>query len=87
MTSWTTRSPSAISCCTSKRRSENVSCSRSHRLPHGVGADRQIGVLRLVVGELRMDELVHDVEVALRVDLLERAPGESLVVVGHGARL
>ena len=58
-----------------------------HRLPHRIRPNRQIGVLGLVVGELRMHELVHHLEIALRVDLLERTPREPLVVLGHGASL
>jgi hypothetical protein len=35
----------------------------------------------LVVDEVGMDELVREVEVACRVDLVERAAGQALVVV------
>ena len=38
---------------------------------------------RVVIGEVGMDQLVEQIEIALRVDLVERAPDEPLVVVGH----
>jgi hypothetical protein len=40
-----------------------------------------IRVRRLVIGEVGVDELVDDLELAVRVDLVESPPDQSLVVL------
>jgi hypothetical protein len=57
-----------------------------HGLPDALGAGRPLRVGRLVIDEVGMDEPIRELEVALRVDLVERATNQPLVVLRHHHR-
>jgi hypothetical protein len=57
-----------------------------HCLLDALGTGRLLWVSRLVIHEVGVDELVRDLEVAVRVDLLESSPDQSLVVLRRGRR-
>jgi hypothetical protein len=87
VTSWTTLSPSAISSSTSNRRPPKVLWRRRAvclTLSGPVGCSGRAA--RLVVHEIGMDELVRELEIPLRIDLLESATDQPLVVLGHRHR-
>jgi hypothetical protein len=55
-----------------------------HRLLDALRARWVLRVSRLVVLEVRVDELVRESEIALRVDLLESATDQPLVLFRRG---
>src|SRR5205085_4700052 len=54
-----------------------------HGLLHALRTSRQLRICWRVVDELGVDELVRNVEITLRIDLVERPTREPLVVLRH----
>jgi hypothetical protein len=84
VTSWTTLSRSAISSSIAKRELGERCVEVPHRLLDALWSARLVRVRRVVVHEIGVDQLVSQLDIALRVELLERPANEPLIVVRHG---